>query len=266
MMRVGHYKENRMKFDGHEFDEIEVVELETAGYGQRVSRLGVILDPKELHHEAGIVTKAYNLVTNREAQDTGDSIIEAAGLEIGSRSTYFNGSVYRSRTIIGERAVDVVPGDAVALAIDIVNSYDGSHKFSLQLNLCRLVCSNGMTVSHLMGGFSFKHNLKTGEIADYLEEKQQIISKLDNLDMDSVISRFRLMTNIKMRNSDIISVNNRMNLGTDTLGRVMFNMEEPNNPTAWDVYNAYTSTMGSLSPSTINKNRLVTDTFLGIDN
>ena len=134
--------------------------------GLQSSRYAIVLDPSGEAQEAGIVTEDYNLVENREVVETAERVIHAGSLEATPDKVLFDGRRFRQRWVLPQHTFAVQVGDVVALTLDATNSYDGSTRFGLAFNLQRLVCSNGMIVDQLLGGFRFRHNQSHGDVFD----------------------------------------------------------------------------------------------------
>jgi hypothetical protein len=251
-------RKSAQEWEGREFDPIEVVGLHTDGFGQAISQRGVILAPNDYHYEAGVVSGGYNLVTNKTASQTGRQIIEAAQKDIVEEEMWFNGSHFRQRFTLGH-AGTVAQGDDVSLVLDVVNSYDGTARYSIALNLVRLLCLNGMNVSNYLGGFSFKHS---GESEDHVREVEIMVAKLTNVDPAPLVQRFIQMSHTYSSLEQIMAAAKACKVGSQTLGRALYNMENLGRPSKWDVYNAFTSVYRGLSPSTQRCNEAISTHFL----
>ena len=125
--------------------------------GDHSSRLAVVLNPNDDAKEVGIVSPEYKLVKNSEVVQVAEDLLGKTGIPIEEHQTLWNGKKFRQRYLLSQTTGEVKVGDVVACTLDAVNSYDGSTTFGLEFNAVRLVCSNGMMLSFLLGGFRFKH-------------------------------------------------------------------------------------------------------------
>jgi len=125
--------------------------------GSLSSRQSVILQTAEGPLEVGNVSENYQLVPNKAVHTIALDVLSRSELAFEDGGQIFDGKRYRQRWILPDLSVEPRKGDIVQLALDIVNSYDGSSLFGLSFNACRLVCENGCILDYFLGGFKFRH-------------------------------------------------------------------------------------------------------------
>jgi len=205
--------------------------------GLQSSRYAIVLDPSGQAEEAGVVTQDYNLVENWEVVETAERVLQAGALEATLGKVLFDGRRFRQRWVLQQYTFDAVPGDTVALTLDANNSYDGSARFGLAFNLQRLICSNGMTVDQLLGGFRFKHNQSHGD--DFDQEVEQAVERLLQLSqhVNLLAPKFQALTQQKFNVAGIQRVFSDLDLPRPLIADA-FMATEGNR--AWDVLNGLT--------------------------
>ena len=128
--------------------------------------------------EAGVVGNSYMLLPNEEVKDAAHQVAEECKIDFVHDKTFFNGRnfVYsmRSQHVAGE----IKAGDDVALGMQFWNSYDGSKAFGFAMMLYRLVCTNGMMSKDHFNTYRFKHEPKSEDWSDNLE---QVVTNINNL-------------------------------------------------------------------------------------
>jgi hypothetical protein len=218
------------------FAEIKRVPLFTPS-GHQSSRYAIVVDPQGEHEEAGIVSEDYNLVENRTVVDAAERILAEAQQNADVGSQIFDGKRFRQRYVLQKSTFDVAPGDVVALTLDVQNSYDGSTRFGIAFNLQRLVCSNGMVVDQLLGGFRFKHNVTHG--SDFDLEVEQAVDRLKQIsrNVHQIAPQFQAMTQRRLSIKGIQKTFRDLTLPKGLISDVFLELEGMR---IWDVYNAFT--------------------------
>jgi hypothetical protein len=241
------------------FAPIQRVPLFTPA-GVQSSRYAIVLDPQGAHEEAGIVSDDYNLVENARVVETAERVIQAGKLEAVVGKVLFDGRRFRQRWILREESFQVQPGDTVSLTLDAWNSYDGSARFGIAFNMQRLVCSNGMVVDQLLGGFRFKHNQSHGEVFD--AEVEQAVERLKQLaqHVELLAPKFQAMTRQRLNVAGMQRVFSDLDVPRSLLADVFMALE---GHSTWDVYNAFTQVLTQQeSFGSEGLNRRVTQYFL----
>jgi hypothetical protein len=108
-----------------------------------------------------VATDSYQVVSNEDAfgafeQALRDSALDLADMQIGTDYAAFGARCFRQYLLPAHR-VEVKPGNAVALRIIMMNSYDGSLKFRGQAGAYSFVCANTSILGTDYGKFSFAH-------------------------------------------------------------------------------------------------------------
>ena len=128
--------------------------------------------------EAGVVGNSYMLLPNEEVKNAAHQVAEECKIDFVHDRTFFNGRnfVYsmKSQHVAGE----VKPGDDVALGMQFWNSYDGSKAFGFAMMLYRLICTNGMMSKDHFNTYRFKHEPKS---ENWDENLEQVVSNINNL-------------------------------------------------------------------------------------
>ena len=226
--------------------------------GDRSSRQAVVLDPKRSALEVGIVSPDYKLVKNSEVVQVAEDLLANTGMAFDEHQTLFNGKKFRQRYLLSQASGEVKVGDTVAVTLDAVNSYDGSTTFGLEFNAIRLVCSNGMMLSFMLGGFRFKHWGSQDFDHEMRVAARQLGRVGDRLHM--VLPMLTELTRKRMKRADIQRFFAETNLPITTQAKVFNAIEED---TKWGVYNAATDVLTKQEKfSAENLNRRVSQYFL----
>lgn len=163
------------------FAPVTIVPLYTAD-GSQSSRNAVMIDNQGEQEEVGIVSDSYQLVPNSVVHEIATDVLTRTEMLFEENSLLFDGKRFRQRWVIPDLAIQPVPGDIVNVAMDVINSYDGSTQFGVLFNAQRLVCSNGMMLDFLLGGFRFRHFGHDGFINELQEAAQVIRNLADRLE------------------------------------------------------------------------------------
>ena len=143
--------------------------------------------------EVGVVGNSYMLLPNEEVKNAAHQVAEECKIDFVHDKTFFNGRnfVYsmKSQHVAGEVKV----GDDVALGMQFWNSYDGSKAFGFAMMLYRLICTNGMMSKDHFNTYRFKHEPKSENWGDSLE---QVVTNINNLvsgtyQLDDLIKNLR---------------------------------------------------------------------------
>lgn len=239
------------------FAPVELQPLRTAN-GNASSRQAVVLDPNGDAIEAGVVSSDYKLVKNDEVVQVANELLSTSGLAHEDHQTLWNGKKFRQRCLLSQTAGEVKVGDLVACTLDAINSYDGSTTFGLEFNAVRLVCSNGMMLSFLLGGFRFKH----WGSQDFNVELRQAADKLARVGdrLHQVLPMLGDLARKRMKRADIQRFFRETDLPITTQAKVFNAIDED---TAWGIYNAATQLLTRQELfSAENLNRRVSQYFL----
>ena len=143
--------------------------------------------------EVGVVGNSYMLLPNEEVKNAAHQVAEECKIDFVHDKTFFNGRnfVYsmKSQHVAGE----IKAGDDVALGMQFWNSYDGSKAFGFAMMLYRLICTNGMMSKDHFNTYRFKHEPKSENWGDSLE---QVVTNINNLvsgtyQLDDLIKNLR---------------------------------------------------------------------------
>ena len=226
--------------------------------GQASSRSSVVLDPSSQALEVGVVSDDYKLVPNTSVIQIAEELLHDSGHEFSAMETRFTGRRFMRRYRLTNVEGEVKVGDVVALTLDAVNSYDGSTTFGLEFNAVRLVCSNGMMLSFLLGGYRFKH---WGD-RDFTDEFGHAARKLAKVGtrLHQALPLLTELTSKRMKRVDIQRFFRETALPIITQAKIFNTIDED---TAWGIYNATTDVLTRQESFNADKqNRIASQWFL----
>ena len=203
-------------------------------------------DTMPVWKEAGVVGSSYMLLPNEEVKNAAHQVSEECKIDFVHDKTFFNGKnfVYsmKSQHVAGE----VKAGDDVALGMQFWNSYDGSKAFGFAMMLYRLICTNGMMSKDHFNTYRFKHEPKSEDWSDNLE---QVVTNINNLasgtyQLDDFINNLRLLykTAITMDVLGDIRHNHLQEIPVSIWGQIVdrFTRTSVEAHSGWDLLNAGT--------------------------
>lgn len=247
------------------FAPVAKVQLQTPD-GQSSSKYAVMLETPEEPVEVGVVGPDYQLIENSLVVDMARDILERSfGGEYEDRGLIFDGRKFRQRWVVPVTQVDVNPsvGDVIRLSVDVMNSYDGSTTLGLEFNAERLVCTNGMRVASILGGFRFRHYGGNGRFQD---ELNGAVRKLQNLGdgMERLGAACGRLINAPLTRSDTQKVFSDLKVPNALAIQAYQAIEED---TRWGLYNAFTHVLtADKSFANENWNGRISDYFLARNN
>ncbi|MBZ0264090.1 DUF945 domain-containing protein [bacterium] len=241
---------NRTQQFSDPFVPVSSVPLTTPD-GRSTSRMAVMIEQDGEQVEAGVVSNSYSLVTNEEVHQIARDVLARADLHFEDGGHIFDGKRYRQRWVLPSLEVMPRVGDFVHITLDALNSYDGSTLFGLAFNAQRLVCSNGMMVDFMLGGFKFKH---LGDDQFY-QEMEFAASKVMNVadQLEPLSENLKELVETPMRRNDIQRVFSDLKTPKSLMAETYMAIEEDN---AWGVLNAFTDVLTrQRTHSADNRNR-----------
>ena len=202
--------------------------------------------------EAGVVGSSYMLLPNEEVKNAAHQVAEKCKIDFVHDKTFFNGRnfVYsmKSQHVAGE----VKAGDDVALGMQFWNSYDGSKAFGFAMMLYRLICTNGMMSKDHFNTYRFKHEPKSEDWGDSLE---QVVTNINNLvggtyQLDDFITNLRKLSNLHVTVEELGNIRHKHlqeipitiwgQLVDRFINPVQTGTEDTNTYTGWQLLNAGT--------------------------
>ena len=219
------------------FLPVKKVPLYTEG-GAKSLRYSVILDPQGENLEVGNVSGNYQLVPNKAVHTIALDVLSRSELAFEDGGQIFDGKRYRQRWIMPELSVEPRRGDIVQIALDLINSYDGSSLFGLAFNAQRLVCENGMMVEIMLGGFRFKHFGNDG-FAQELDVAANHIRGLAN-QLEPLSQKLQHLIETPLDRESIQAAFTVLKLPQSLMAQVFMQIEED---TLWGFYNACTEVL-----------------------
>ena len=202
--------------------------------------------------EAGVVGHSYMLLPNEEVKNAAHQVAEECKIDFVHDKTFFNGRnfVYsmKSQHVAGE----VKAGDDVALGMQFWNSYDGSKAFGFAMMLYRLICTNGMMSKDHFNTYRFKHEPKSEDWGDSLE---QVVTNINNLvggtyKLDDLITNLRKLSNLHITVDELGKIRHKhlQEIPITIWGQIVDRFIDPNQVgtedtntyTGWQLLNAGT--------------------------
>ena len=196
--------------------------------------------------ETGVVGHSYMLLPNEEVKNAAHQVAEESNIEFVHDKTFFNGRnfVYsmKSQHIAGE----VTVGDDVALGMQFWNSYDGSKAFGFAMMLYRLICTNGMMSKDHFNTYRFKHEPKS---ENWEENLEQVVTNINNLvsgtyQLDDLIKNLRKLstTEVTMDVLGDVRHNHLQEIPVSIWGQIVdrFTHTSKEDYTGWNLLNAGT--------------------------
>jgi hypothetical protein len=199
------------------------------------SQYAVMLQQEDQEVEVGHVSENYQLVPNETVHQIALDVLSRSNLGFDDAGMIFDGKRYRQRWVLPDLSVEPKKNDIVQLSFDVINSYDGSTTFGLAFNAQRLVCTNGLMLDFLLGGFRFRH---FGHDA-FPEEMELAVSSLQNLSgqLEPLNSKLQTMIDQPVDRHYIQQAFTDLKLTDKMKANVFMEVEED---TAWGFYNACT--------------------------
>jgi hypothetical protein len=199
------------------------------------SQYAVMLQQEGQEVEVGHVSENYQLVPNETVHQIALDVLTRSNLGFDDANMIFDGKRYRQRWILPDLSVEPKKNDIVQLSFDVINSYDGSTTFGLAFCAQRLVCTNGMMLDFMLGGFKFRH---FGHDA-FPEEMELAVNSLQNLSaqLEPLNSKLQTMIDQPVDRHYIQQAFTDLKLTDKMKANVFMEVEED---TAWGFYNACT--------------------------
>jgi hypothetical protein len=211
-------------------------------------------DGEQFNHwkEVGVVGHSYLLVDNDNVRKAANQVAEESKLQFVHDKTFFNGRSYAYSLKSDHVAGEVTKGDDVALGMQFWNSYDGSKAFGFAMMLYRLICTNGMMSKDHFNTYRFKHEPKS---ENWEENLEQVVTNINNLvrgsnKLDTLIHSFRRLSKSHVTTEELgrIRHNHLQEIPVGIWGQIVdrftspdqVGTEDTNTFTGWDLLNAST--------------------------
>ena len=208
--------------------------------------------------EVGTVSDTYQLVANEDVYQTGLDVLTRSEQDFEPSITRFDGKKYRQRWVLPNLNIEPRKGDIVQLAVDVINSYDGSTTFGLSFAARRLVCLNGMQIDYRLGSYKFRHHNRP-EYQQELAEAANHVGKLVK-HLEPLKDKISELISTPVDRTYIQGMFNELKLGQGLVGQIYMNLEED---TQWGLYNACTSVLTERGAhSDDNLNRRISKIFI----
>ena len=196
--------------------------------------------------EVGVVGHSYMLLPNEEVKDAAHQVAEECKIDFVHDKTFFNGRNFVYSMKSNHVAGEVKAGDDVALGMQFWNSYDGSKAFGFAMMLYRLVCTNGMMSKDHFNTYRFKHEPKSEDWSDNLE---QVVTNINNLangtyQLEDFIKTLRVLSNTEVTMDKLgdIRHNHLQEIPVSIWGQIVdrFTRTSVEDHSGWDLLNAST--------------------------
>jgi len=166
-----------------------VVQLPVTRNGEPTKKTKILRE--DTGEMISLLSNIYTLVPNVEVHKTIQSVFG----EIEPKTYFSDGYYSRFSYVLEDRTKKVAVNDIVAMMINVENSYDGSKRLRVSIDLLRLVCSNGMRVGESVYEDTFLHKSVTPQsILSNIE-----ISLLNNEEhFNTAVGRLKKMKKTKL--------------------------------------------------------------------
>lgn len=249
------------------FTEIEIKELKNDdGYLSHGRNVRVKRESGQ-YLEAGIVSKNYLLITNKEVNEVCSEIRAESGMEWEHDRIFFDGkrfrNVYRTQSL--QRELD--NGDVAYLMFTELNSYDGSQTAGFRIDFMILVCQNGMVspkygwdsrFRHSLGSVNWQEQIRAGALA--------LTGQRKHLQMEQFAQACNTLHNpLDMHKLASIRRNHIQKLPNLRYGEIMTKYHNEGGSSMWDLMQAGTSTLWhreKMTNADFNNNALFVDGLL----
>lgn len=204
--------------------------------GKEVPRQAVMIETNEgTPRFVAAHSPNYKLVPNQNAWDMVHDILDAAQLKGEESRIYWNGKKFLGLITIPDFEMDDPSAiQPLRMGIEVVNSYDGTLQLGVRYMMQRLVCSNGLYVSQVLGQWRWKHlesvdidagAAYTRDAGDRFLSLQSSVKEMGERDID-LTTVLHWHEKLKLKG------------WTDShTGKVLDNLKEH---TVWGLLNAYT--------------------------
>ena len=219
--------------------------------------------------EVGVVGHNYMLLSNEEVKNAAHQVAEECNIDFSFDKMLFNGRSYaysmKSDHVVGE----VSQNDDVALGMQFWNSYDGSKAFGFAMMLYRLICTNGMMSKDHFNTYRFKHEPKS---ENWQENLEQVVANINNLSNGSVkinefLRRLRALSNLNVTTEELgkLRHNNLKDVPVQLWGNIIDDYTNPDNHAphnGWTLLNTATDLLWHKEKPTMasyNQNTIIVD-------
>ena len=227
------------------YSDIRKVPLDYNGI--QSSAFSVQMDKGDKWKEVGVVGNSYMLLPNQEVKDAADQVVQECDLEFTHDKTFFNGKNYMYSLKSDHIAGTIKAGDDVALGVQFWNSYDGSRSFGFSMMLYRLLCTNGMMSKKHFNVYRFKHEPKSD---NWDESIEQVIKNINSVaacgsnGVDSMIHNLKNLSEIYINMDVLGDIRHKYiaDIPVGLWGQIIDRFTKTNNEehSGWDLLNAAT--------------------------
>ncbi|MCB2212104.1 DUF945 domain-containing protein [bacterium] len=219
------------------FIPVEKIPLMTSD-GRPSSRYAVHIGTNGDRQEVGVVSDSYQLIPNHTVHDIALDVLSRTDLSFEDSGHIFDGKRYRHRWILPDLTVEPRVDDFVHLTFDVINSYDGSTTVGVMFNAQRLVCSNGMMLDFMLGGFKFRH-INRDDFADELQIAAQKVRRLGE-QLEPLSRRLNNLIDVPIVRGDIQGVFRELKLPMSFRAEVFDAIQDDD---AWGLLNGFTDVL-----------------------
>ena len=213
--------------------------------------------PNSEWKEVGVVGNSYMLLPNEEVKNAAHQVAEECKIDFVHDKTFFNGRNFVYSMKSSHVAGEVKEGDDVALGMQFWNSYDGSKAFGFAMMLYRLICTNGMMSKDHFNTYRFKHEPKS---ENWEENLEQVVANINSLvagssKLDSLLHSFRRLSKSHVTTEELgrIRHNHLQEIPVSIWGQIVdrFTRGTKEDYSGWDLLNASTDLLWHKEKPTI---------------
>lgn len=225
----------------------------------------IIINNKKI---VNFCSEEYVLRTNESILQKIIPVITELGLQFEFRGSSFRKTRFKMEFIIKSHTVDVGlrVNDPVSLCLGIYNSYDGYQRYSINLILYRLVCSNGMVAPEALLKLSKSHtsqllsldDLDAVQLTAHLLTADKVLQDLSQYYLD--LQDFRVKNHITLVDDVINTVRFPVSYRDAIIDRIETELQLGFPKTAWLIYNGFNFVLNHLSDSFIGRKAETLDT------
>ena len=179
------------------------------------------------------MTNKYQLLSNEKLYNISHEVLKNTGGKLSESTIFGNGARTQWKWRFPDIKVALTKKDMVNPEIIIKNSYDGSLEATAIAGAFRLICSNGMTIGHVIGKHGIRHNI-WNDIGNFNDIVQAMVDKTEQVFKDD----FPELLDTKLNKKHILDIIEMFPM--QTMDNIVEYLLKDNPKTYWDLLNAAT--------------------------
>lgn len=149
----------------------------------------------------GLVKSAYKVLTHADALNPILEAFEKTGEKVHKNvSLTQNGARMYANLTFPEHQRSAGGGDNYWPGITVTNSLDGTRKYMTEMEILRLVCTNGMRLPHRIAGFSIGHHKN----AEWDDQVHRVLELFEQPEQFEFITAWNQIAGPNKRNEEIV--------------------------------------------------------------